>query len=270
MPFEPVLLGKLMRPAAAALSLWLMAVPALAQEEETLSVAEATELLQSRQAADIQRGLESLGLSGARGGVAPIAARIEQGLPPQLLQMAIDTLSILGRREAGPILTRLMSHRRADVRLAAVRAIAATQPRNAEEVLTGGLSDLAPEVRGAAAEGLGTIGATGALDALFAAMERQVPEAPMAIGQLATPAAVDRFLGYLGRVSLDVLGPALSEMLSRQDLASSARVSIVHRISEFATPGARQILQDFVDSSGESSGGAARRAAIDAMPRMGN
>ena len=57
--------------------------------------------------------------------------RIRQGLPPDLLDQAITTLMALSQPNAGPVLFELTAHRRADVRLHAVEAIAATNPPGA-------------------------------------------------------------------------------------------------------------------------------------------
>jgi HEAT repeat protein len=260
-----------MRGAAivVAASLGLLGVAAPARAQRSAEVNEAIERLGSERREEVRAGLETLGVAGSPRAVRPIAERIRRGLPPDLLDMAVSTLTILGRPEAGPVLFDLTRHRRAEVRLEAVRAIAATRPRGAERVLVEALSDTDPAVRGAAAEGLGALGATGGLDALFHAFERRVPEAAMAIGQLARPADVERFLEHLGRVPFDGIAPALSEMLHRDDLADRAKLAIVHRLTELATPEVRRFLEDFVASLEPGDRSQVRRAAEDAIPRIG-
>lgn len=244
-----------------------LASPAAAQGRRTQE-REISHQLGSESPSEVRASLEALGLSGNARAVTPIAERIRRGLPPDLLDVAIDTLSILGRPEAGPVLFDLTHHRRPAVRLKAVQAIAGLAPPGADRALIAALGDRDAAVRGAAAEGLGSLGATSGVDALFTAMERDVPEAPVAIGRIARPADVERFLGHLGRVSFDALVPALSEMLHRDELADAAKLAIVHRLTELATPGARQLLEDFVNGTDEASGGAARRAAAEALPRI--
>jgi HEAT repeat protein len=225
--------------------------------------------LDAEDPAQVRGALEALGLSGDRRAVEPIVARVRRGLPPELLGVAVDTLMILGRPEAGPLLFDLVRHRRPDVRLKAVQAVVAAQPRGSRGALVAALSDGDPRIRGAAAQGLGSLGATEAMDALFLAMERRVPEAAMAIAQLARPADVERFLEDLGRVPFDPVTPALAEMLYRDDLAERAKLAIVHRLTELATPGVREFLEDYVGNLPPGQDDAVRRAAEDAIPRIG-
>ncbi len=246
---------------AIALALAL-ASPAAAQDYDA-----AVAALGATNPDEVRGGLEALGLLGNARAVTPIAERIRRGLPPDLLGVATDTLMILGRPEAGSVLFELTRHRRAEIRLKAVQAIVACRPRGADRVLVEALGDGEATVRGAAAEGLGTLGARSAVDALFHAMERHVPEAPMAIAAVANAGDVDRFLGLLGRVPFAEATPALGEMLHRADLAATAKLAIVHRISELATPEVRQFLEDLV-ASPDGVPANVLRAAQDAIPRI--
>ncbi len=260
-----------MRPEIAILlgALLLAAAPAHAQRGRRGSP-ELTQHVEQLGAADpdqVRGAIEALGLLGDPRAVEPIAERIRRGLPPELLELAISTLTLLGRPEAGPVLFELANHRRAEVRVAAVQAIATVRARGADRALAQSLGDADPAVRAAAASGLGELGATGALDALFLALDRRVPEAAAAIGRLARPAEVDRFLGYLGRLPFDLVTPALGEMLHRDDLAERARLTIVHRLTELATPEVRGFLEQLVSSL--PAGSQVRRAAEDAIPRIG-
>ncbi len=242
-----------------------LCAPVAAQSELDRGVA----ALSSTNAAEVRGGLEQLGLLGSARAVGPIGDRIRRGLPADLLGVAVDTLMILGRPEAGPVLFELMNHRRADIRARAVLAIVACRPRGAERMLVEGLSDTDPAVRGAAAQGLGAIGARGSVDALFHAMERRVPEAAMAIAQVARAGDVGRFLETLGHVPFDGVTAALSEMLHRADLAAGAKLSIIHRLTELATPEVRQFLEDLVANADENVPQNVLRAAQDAIPRIG-
>lgn len=246
-----------------------VASQAAAQRRGSSDLREGVERLDATSPSEVRAGLEQLGLLGNPGAVEPISERIRRGLPPELLGVAVDTLMILGRPQAGPVLFDLMSHRRADVRFKAVQAVVACRPQGAERALTGALSDTDATVRGAAAEGLGAMGAHGAVDALFLAMERHVPEAPMAIAQVARPADVERFLEQLGRMPFSEVTPALSEMINREDLAASSKLAIVHRLTELATAEVRQFLEELVANAGESVPENVLRAAQDAIPRIG-
>lgn len=240
--------------------------PVRAQRRASQEVTQAIELLQSRDESEVRTAIESLGVLGDRRAAGPLAERIRRGLPPELLEAAIDALAVLGRPESAAVLFDLTSHRRAAVRLRAVQALATIRPRGAEQVLTRALADSDPSVRGAAATALGEMGATGALDALFRALDRQVPEAALAIGRLARPAEAERFLGYVGRLPFDLVTPALAEMLQRTTLAERTRLAIVHRLTELATSEVRAFLEQLVPSLPDSP---VRRAAEDAIPRIG-
>lgn len=259
---------RLLFSAAIAAALLLSAAAAEGQEP---SLAEATAMLESNDPNEIRTGIESLGLIGNARAVPPLAARIRAGLRPDLLDVALDTLAILARPEAGPVLFELTTHRRPEVRAKAVQAIAAAEPRGAERALVTGLSDLDPQVRAAAALGLGQVGARGSVDPLFHAMDRGVVEASTAIGQLANPEQVTRLLGYLGRVPFDSLTPALSEVLARRDVPQRTKLDVIARLQELATPEAKAFLQDFVASLPEPRRGRpdpVRQAAEEAILRI--
>jgi HEAT repeat protein len=224
--------------------------------------------LDASDAAAIQEGLEGLGLRGTADVVAPIAARIRRGLPPDLLELAVDTLAVTGRAEAGPVLAALTTHRRATIRVKAVQAVATLKPRGAEQNLAAALGDADAQVRAAAAVGLGQLGARGSVDRLFLALEHNVLEASTSIGQLASAAEITRLLGYVGRLGFDVLTPALNEILARADVPERAKLDVVARLAELATSGAKIFLQDYVATLAPGAGGAVRRAAEDAAMRI--
>ena len=248
---------------------WCVPADALAQGRRgAAELEQARAQLDSARASEVEAGLTALGVLGRSSAVEVIAARIRRGLPPPLLATAVETLALLGHASAGPVLFELTAHRRPEIRLRAIQAIVATRPRGAARALQRGLSDLDGTVRGAAAEGLGALEAREALDTLFLAMDRGVPQAGMAIAHLADAAAVERFLGYVGERPFDVIGAPLSEMLLRDDLAQSAKLAIVHRIAELATAGARELLVAFVEALDENDRSRARRAAEDAIGSM--
>lgn len=232
-------------------------------------VAQAIERLGSNDRAEVRGAIESLGLLGDPSAVTPIVERVRRGLPQDVLDAALDALTVLGRPEAGALFIELLGHRRPAVRLKAVQGIVACRPRGGDRALADALADSDGLVRAAAAQGLGELGGTAAMDALFHAFERRVENAAAAIGHLARPEDVERFLGYIGQVPFDVLGPALLGMLGRGDLAERARLSIVHRLSELATPEVRLLLEQYVAALPETDRSETRRAAEDAIRRIG-
>lgn len=226
-------------------------------------------LLSANDPAQIRSGIEALGLLGSPRAVDPISARIRRGLPADLLDSALDTLTVLGRPEAGPVLFALTSHRRAAVRVKAIEAIIACRPRGADRALASALNDSEGRVRAAAALGLGQLGSHGELDSLFLAFDRGVGEASTALGQLAQPADVARILGYLGRVPLDLVSPALNEVLARRDLPERSKLDVIAQLQELATGEAKNFLREFVASLPQDAASQSlRHAAEDAILRI--
>ncbi len=157
-------------------------------------------------------------------------------------------LTVLGKPEAGPVLFELLRHRRAEVRIASVDALVATRPRGAEAALIAALSDADSNVRSAAAVGLGQVGGEASIDALFHALDRNILEASTAIGQLAPPAAMERLVGYLGRVPFDALTPAFAELFARANVPERAKLQLIGRLEELATPEVKIYLADLAES----------------------
>jgi len=234
--------------ALLAVALASASTAAAQRRRPRVNVAEVREALGSTDAAQVREAIETVGLSGSGQLVAPLADRIRRGLTAELLELAMDTLTILANPEAGPILFELATHRRADVRLKAVEAIIACEPQAADRVLVAALSDSDPRIRARAALGLGQLGARSATGSLFVAMDRGVMEAGQAIGQVASEGDVDRLLGYLGRFPFDALAPAFMEVLARDDLPEAAKLTVVARLAELATPEVKTFLEDFVAS----------------------
>ena len=232
--------------------------------QDAISVSEATTMLASVDVDEIQMGIEALGVSGAAAAVPPLAARIRRGLPPPLLDAALDTLAVLGRSEAGPILVDLARHRRADVRLKAIEALVGCRPRQASEALQRALNDSDGRVRGAAAAGLGALAARDAIERLFAALDRGVLEATPAIGRLANPRDVMRLLGYVTRLPFEAMTPGLAEILSRGDLPARTRLDVVAQLEELATPEVRTFFEEILGSLDSNRQNAALRRALEA------
>jgi hypothetical protein len=226
------------------LSAAIGAAPASAQ----MSFTEAQAAIDSTDAAQIQSGIEAIGLSGEARGVPVIVARVRRGLTPPLLESALDTLAVIGHPTAGPLLIELLSHRRASVRLRAVQALATCHPAGADQALAGALSDSSPEVRAAAATALADVGGVGAMDQLFLAFDRGMPEAGAAIGRLARPADITRMLGLLGHVPFTQMGPILADMLGRDGIPTRSRLEIVAALGETASADARALLEQYAQA----------------------
>ncbi|MFI5306749.1 MAG: HEAT repeat domain-containing protein [Polyangiales bacterium] len=232
------------------------------------AIESATRLMASKNAKEIEAGIQSLGLLGTKEAVEPLVARIHQGLPAELLEAAIVTLMALGQPSAGPALYELTAHRRAEVRLRAIEAITAIHPPGAEQALAAALSDADTKVRSAAATGLGDIGAKDALEKLFLALDRGNFEASGAIGKVIDPSDVRRLASYLGKLPFHKLGPALAQVFQRSDVSESAKLELVARLEEVGTKEVKGYLGDLVSSSGQALPQAVSRALLRAMQEI--
>ena len=221
------------------------ATPAQAQG---LSLNEAREMLNAESADEVRMGIEALGTIGSARIVEPLAERIRRGLPAPLLDLAIETLGLTGRREAGPILFELARHRRATARQRALEALVSCRPRGASRALVQALSDADPRVRATAALGLGQLEAADAVDPLFHAFDRGVNEASTSLGQLVDADGVERLLGFLGQRPLNSLTPALDEVLARDDMATNVKLEVDGRLAELATPEVRTYLEGLAEA----------------------
>ncbi len=245
------------------------AVPKASKEvKEDPAVSQAVSLLASSDKSQVEAGIQSLGLIGKPEVVAPLADRIRRGLPPELIETAILTLMTLGEPSAGPVLYDLAAHRRPEVRLRAIEAIAALKPAGAEAELVSALSDSDERVRTAAAIGLGEIGARGAFETLFHALDRGNMAASQAIGKVVEPAQATRLLKYLGKIPFYSLGPALGEVIRRADVAEDAKLAVIAALQEAATPEVKGFLGDLMATGGETLGQNITRALLRAMQEI--
>lgn len=242
----------------------------VAHAQRGMTPAQIRTLLSSTNPAEVQSGIEAVGVVGTGPAIQPLVERIRRGLSPELLDMALDVLLVAARPEAGPVLIELTSHRRASVRLKAVQALVASRARGADGCLTTALNDGDPGVRSAAALGLGQLNARSSVETLFLALERGVLEASTAIGQLAAPADIPRLRNYVGRLPFDAMTPAFSEILARRDVPERAKLDLIAQLAEVATPEVKTYLQEFVASLPATDHSAVRRAAEDAALRIVN
>jgi HEAT repeat protein len=232
-----------------------------------LTLDQAIEQLRSTDPTEVRTAIESFGLLGSPAAIGPLSERIRAGLPPELLGVAVDTLTVLGRREAGPVLFELLSHRRPEIRLLAVQAIEACTPPGADRALITSLSDSNPEVRALAATTLGEMEARSAVEPLFLALDHHIIEAGVALAHIVDAAGSARLLTYVGREPFATLRPILSTLMTRANLPARARLDVVARIGELATSEARALLEE-VDASDLPARDPVRRAAAEAAGRI--
>jgi hypothetical protein len=204
-------------------------------------------------APDLPTVLESIGKLAENPdprAVAPLIQLLRQGPPDDVTHSAIQALGAISDPEAVDVLIEYMRHRRARVRRLAVQSIAQIRdPRVADKVneaLRSALRDSNDRVRGAAATAIGEHGDRGAMDLLFLAFERNVPEAAVSIGKLGGAAEAERLGGFLGRRQLSEILPGFDEFLRRADFGEDAKINIIHKLEEIAGPDVKRFLTNFL------------------------
>jgi HEAT repeat protein len=231
-------------------------------------LATAQKQLQAGEREAVEAGIQSLGLLGVEAAVAPLVARIEQGLPNDLLETAVVTLMALGQPSAGPALFDLARYRRAEIRLRAVEAIAAVRPSGGEAALREALSDGDAAVRSAAAVGLGEVGTSASIDTLFLALDHGIMEAAAAIGKLVPARDVKRLFAYLGKVPFRSMAPAFAEAIKRSDVSESDKLAVIARLEEVGTGEVKAFFGDVMASTEGKLAPNVSRAMLRAMQEI--
>lgn len=229
-------------------ALFTWTAPVQAQATPALSaqtIAAAQEKLQAGSEAVIREGLETLASAsgpGAESAATAVVARLRRGLPPQLIEEAIDALVLLHRPSAGPALLELTQHRRTQVRTKAMAALAALEIRSAQSALLYALDDPSGEVRSTAVSALARVGDGRALSALLTAAERGVPGAWQASAQLARPSDVKTFLTRAQNAEVSDLRAALDTLFARTNLPPEVKLRTIAWLRERGSASARTYL----------------------------
>jgi HEAT repeat protein len=193
---------------------------------------------------------------------------VRAGLPPELLDSALDALAALKDPQAAELLAQLSQHRRPSVRVRAVRALGALKRPETEAALARALRDLDPDVRQAAAEAFGELPNTAHFDVLFTAFERGVSGAGRAVGKQASEAQIGQVLGALGRVPLTSLTPVFDALLARRDLSEAAKLRVITALTELGTAEARGYLEGLRQNLPNDAPIRVRRNIDEAVARM--
>lgn len=191
----------------------------------------------------VQAAIEALAASRHRYAVDALAAFLRRGQPDALADHALAALGMTGLPGALGVLAEFTHHRRAQVRRQAYRSIARIQDPAANDVLARGLRDSDAGVRGICATALGERRAVDALDLLFLALDRGVPEAAGAIGRVGDARSVVRFHDTIGRLPISVLLSGEEAFLRRADLDEAVKLDIVARLGEVAVPAVKTFLE---------------------------
>lgn len=219
----------------------------------TVEAKAAVDLLKSADQAQVLEAVTKLGELAELGGAGPLMKLLDKGPTDKVTEATLDALGAISNPDSIPILIEYMHHRRPKVRIIAVNAIAEIKDKRVAEALKSALRDSDSNVRKAAAYALGRYGDESAIDILFKAFDRDVPEAAIAIGQIGGVDAMERLSGYLGKAPLDILKPGFSEFLNRDDFPDKGKIAIIDKLMELAGPEVKEFLKQYAAGLSEDT-----------------
>ena len=219
-----------------------------------------------------------------------IADALLSGVPEGLLENGLASLGTLGDPSVVEALTVFAGHRRVSARLAALQALVAVRAPGLVGHLEAALRDSDPRVRAYGARALGTwLAATqgsesarrtapdpgrrledarAATEVLLAALARGVAEAAVAIGKLGSADAIPQYGRLLERAPLAVMLAGYKAFLVRKDLPAAAKVSIIVRLEEVASPPVKRFLQAHLVSTDFRREPEVKRSIEEAVKRI--
>lgn len=195
-----------------------------------ISVEEVAVMLASSDEEEVRSALEAAPLLPPHEVVPMLEDRIRSGLTRTLLDVAIDSLLLLGDKGSSALLAELAHHRRPEVRVRALESLARLKAAQSRDVLAERLGDFSPDVRNAAAEGLAELGDRSSVPLLRRAFEREVAGAAAALGKLARPEDLDPLLESFDRYSLERWEPFYAALLVRRDLPEADKLHALERL----------------------------------------
>jgi hypothetical protein len=216
----------------------------------------------------VLKAIEALVQLGGDGASSAIAARLRRGLPPQLIEPAVDALARIGKPGAAPVLLELALHRRPQIREHAVAALGTLKIKLAQSALLYALDDPSAQVREAAVQALAQVGDARALPALFTAADRGMPQALDAVGRIATPRDVKAIVAHAKDGDVTRIKPALQTMLERADFPVQGKLAIVRELAALGSDGARNHLVQWLDAWKTEGDPRLRQALFDAIKRL--
>ncbi len=254
--------------AASAQSKAKAKAQAPAADTGGLSLEEIAVMLSSSVADEVIMAIEASAMLNNTSAAPLLLERIRAGLPPDMLEAALDALAALNSPASREVFIQMSRHRREAVRVRSARALGAHRDPESEAALVRALSDSSPSVREAAAESLGKVSSSSNLNPLFAAFDRGVVNAGRAIARLASDEQVPRITGLLGRVPFTSLTPVFDTLLSRRDISEGTKLSLVAQVADLGTADARGYFEALRTKLPEDAPPRVRKAIEEAAARI--
>jgi hypothetical protein len=162
---------------------------------------------------------------------------IRRGASAELIASAVQTTGKLKLKDLASVIAPLISHRDKEVRKRTVDALVQLGGPDAVQALRRGLRGPDPAVRGAAASGLGDLGAKAALPDLFQAFARNVGEAATSIGLVCDPDSCRKFAATLGSAPFDLVTSGFDQMFFRPpaELPDEVKIEVLQKLAALQT-----------------------------------
>jgi HEAT repeat protein len=190
-----------------------------------------------------------------------------RGANANVLVAALETQGRLGVATSSDAIAPYVAHRKPEIRQAAARALSGTGGLSAINTLRRALSSPDALVRAAAAQGLGTLGATDAVEDLFSVLAHDTPEAAISIAQLCAPDQCDRLMALVGKLKFEVLEASFVPLLLRpsKSLPDANKIRYIDRLRRLATKGAAAVLETTLARLPKDESPAVRQALTSAL-----
>lgn len=212
--------------------------------------------------------LDEIELNAERKAAPLVDALLNRGASVKLLLRALGVAGALGQEASSAAIAPYTKHRSAEVRRAAAQSLARTKGPLAVQALRVALRSSDPALRGAAAAGLGALGAKDAVADLFSVLPRETPEAAGAIGTLCGGEDCAKFVALLGKLPFETMQSGFLPILLRTDgeVPDTLKIKLIEQLRRLATAKANELLTT-ARSSFPANGSPKVKAAIDAALR---
>jgi hypothetical protein len=241
-----------------------------------------------RDGADPLSAIDALSALPSRSATDALSALLFEGLPDASTDRILERFGERARPTALDALERMARHRRPEARVRALRAIAAigvADPKldaGTSKLLAAALRDSDTTVRGAAASALGarferldggksrapSTTDAAVVDVLLRAVARGVPEAARAAGFATPEAELPKLHASLTGLPLTAALDAYDAALARKTLSEAAKLDVIARLGEIATPATKTFLASVIAARRFAPTSRLQRALIDTEKRI--
>lgn len=189
---------------------------------------------------------KQLGAAGGPAAIEALTATLAAGTTPARAQAALDALTPWGAAKSLDVVSLYVGHRNNDVRVGAVKALAAINDRRATALLLERLGDGTATVRAAAAEALAARKEKAAVPRLLALVKRNDAGAAGPLGTLAAADLIPQLTELKGGIDDAVLATALGEFIKRDDVPDKMRVDVVRVLGDLQGASATTSLFEYI------------------------